>query len=105
MVPRQKDQTRSPREVILSKTENSIGTTAVRETHRFDEGRLAEWMISNVGCYRGPLTVEQFRGGQSNPNYKLVTPDRSYVLRRKPPGEVIKTAHAVGRGAKGLSAL
>jgi aminoglycoside phosphotransferase (APT) family kinase protein len=89
----------------LSKTENSVGTTPVRETHRFDEGRLAEWMTSNVGGYRGPLSVEQFRGGQSNPTYRLVTPDRSYVLRRKPPGQLIKGAHAVEREAKVLSAL
>jgi len=89
----------------MSKTENSIGTTPVREAHMFDEGRLAEWMTSNVGGYKGPLTVEQFRGGQSNPTYKLVTPDRFYVLRRKPPGQLLKGAHAVEREAKVLSAL
>jgi aminoglycoside phosphotransferase (APT) family kinase protein len=89
----------------LSKTEHSIGTTPVRETHRFDEGRLAEWMAFNVDGYRGPLTIEQFKGGQSNPTYKLVTPDRSYVLRRKPPGQLIKGAHAVEREARVLSAL
>jgi aminoglycoside phosphotransferase (APT) family kinase protein len=90
----------------VSEAENhNIGTTSVRETHRFDEGRLAEWMAINVDGYRGPLSIEQFKGGQSNPTYKLVTIDRSYVLRRKPPGQLVKGAHAVEREAKVLSAL
>ena len=46
---------------------NNVGTTSVRETHRFDEGRLSEWMAINVDGYRGPLSIEQFKGGQSNP--------------------------------------
>jgi len=62
-------------------------------------------MAIHVDNYRGPLTVEQFKGGQSNPTYKLTTPDRSYVLRRKPPGPLIKGAHAVEREARVLSAL
>jgi len=63
----------------------STGTTPVREQHRFDEGRLAAWMVNAIPGFAGPLRVEQFKGGQSNPTYKLVTPERSYVLRRKPP--------------------
>jgi len=85
-------------------TANS-GTSAVREAYRFDEARLAAWMSANVDGYRGPLTVEQFKGGQSNPTYKLVTPTRSYVLRRKPPGPLLKGAHAVEREAAVLRAL
>lgn len=81
------------------------GTTAVRESHRFDEAGLAAWMAIHVEGYEGPLTVEQFRGGQSNPTYKLITPGRSYVLRRKPPGTVVKGAHAVDREAQVLTAL
>jgi aminoglycoside phosphotransferase (APT) family kinase protein len=81
------------------------GTTAVRETHRFDETRLAAWLQANIADYAGPLVVEQFKGGQSNPTYKLVTPGRSYVLRRKPPGQLLKGAHAIEREAKVLSAL
>ncbi|MFW2830093.1 phosphotransferase [Sphingomonas sp. ID0503] len=81
------------------------GTTAVREAHRFDEARLASWLQDHVDGYEGPLTVEQFKGGQSNPTYKLVTPSRSYVLRRKPPGRLLKGAHAVEREARILSAL
>lgn len=83
----------------------NAGTTAVREAHRFDEARLARWMDENVEGFRGPLTVEQFRGGQSNPTYKLVTPSRCYVLRRKPPGPLPKGAHAVEREARVLAAL
>ena len=85
-------------------TANS-GTTPVRAGYAFDEARLAAWLADNVAGYAGPLTVEQFKGGQSNPTYKLVTPGRSYVLRRKPPGELLPGAHAVDREAKVLSAL
>ena len=56
-------------------------------------------------AFAGPLTVEQFKGGQSNPTYKLVTPAGSYVLRRKPPGQLLKGAHAVEREARVLAAL
>jgi aminoglycoside phosphotransferase (APT) family kinase protein len=83
----------------------NAGTTPVREAHRFDQAALERWLVVNVADYAGPLTVEQFRGGQSNPTYKLVTPGRSYVLRRKPPGELLKGAHAVEREATVLSAL
>lgn len=81
------------------------GTTAVRAGHRFDEAALGEWMQAHVEGYAGPLFVEQFSGGQSNPTYKLVTPARSYVLRRKPPGELLKGAHAIDREARVLTAL
>jgi aminoglycoside phosphotransferase (APT) family kinase protein len=83
----------------------NAGTTPVREGYRFDEAALSRWMEANVEGFAGPLTVEQFKGGQSNPTYKLVTPARAYVLRRKPPGPVLKGAHAVEREAQVLSAL
>lgn len=86
-------------------TSANSGTTPVREGYRFDEGRLARWMRENVAGFAGPLTVEQFRGGQSNPTYKLVTPARAYVLRRKPPGELLPGAHAVDREARVLTRL
>ncbi|CDO38144.1 MULTISPECIES: phosphotransferase [Novosphingobium] len=85
--------------------EANTGTTAVREGYAFDEASLTKWLEANVEGFEGPLTVEQFKGGQSNPTYKLVTPSRSYVLRRKPPGKLLKGAHAVEREAKVLSAL
>jgi aminoglycoside phosphotransferase (APT) family kinase protein len=81
------------------------GTTPVREGYSFNEAALAIWLAENVPGYAGPLTVEQFRGGQSNPTYKLITPHRAYVLRRKPPGQLLKGAHAVEREAKVLQAL
>jgi aminoglycoside phosphotransferase (APT) family kinase protein len=86
-------------------SDGNSGTSAVREGYRFDEQALAGWMDANVEGYAGPLTVEQFRGGQSNPTYKLVTPGRSYVLRRKPPGQLLKGAHAVEREASVLVGL
>jgi aminoglycoside phosphotransferase (APT) family kinase protein len=81
------------------------GTTSVREGYHFDVGALDRWMRENVSGFSGPLTVAQFSGGQSNPTYKLITPGKSYVLRRKPPGELLRGAHAVDREALVLSKL
>jgi len=85
--------------------EANSGTTAVRAGYAFDEAALAGWMAGAIPGFIGPLTVEQFKGGQSNPTYKLVTPGKSYVLRRKPPGVLLPGAHAVDREAKVLTAL
>jgi aminoglycoside phosphotransferase (APT) family kinase protein len=81
------------------------GTKPVEERHRFDEARLDTWMRENVEDYRGPLTVSQFKGGQSNPTYRLDTPDRAYVLRRKPFGKLLPSAHAVDREYRVITAL
>jgi aminoglycoside phosphotransferase (APT) family kinase protein len=86
-------------------SEKFRGTTAIREAHRFDESGLADWLGQNVAGYGGPLAIEQFKGGQSNPTYKLITPERSYVMRRKPPGLLLPGAHAVEREARVVSAL
>jgi len=83
----------------------NVGTSPIRSGYGFDEGALAQWLEANVPDYRGPLTVEQFNGGQSNPTYKLITPARSYVLRRKPPGALLKGAHAIEREVRVLTAL
>ncbi len=80
-------------------------TLPVRPALAFDEVALARWMEANVEGYHGPLTVEQFKGGQSNPTYKLTTPAKAYVLRRKPPGTLLKGAHAVEREARVVSAV
>jgi aminoglycoside phosphotransferase (APT) family kinase protein len=85
--------------------EANVGTAQVREAHRFDEAALDRWMGTHVEGYAGPLMVEQFNGGQSNPTYKLVTPARAYVLRRKPPGQLLKGAHAIEREFQVLSGL
>src|SRR5690242_18501114 len=89
----------------MSELVSFAGTGAVREGHRFDEAALDLWMAANVRDYSGPLTVEQFNGGQSNPTYRLVTPARTYVMRRKPRGELLKGAHAVEREARVLIML
>lgn len=62
-------------------------------------------MAAHVDGYAGPLEVAQFKGGQSNPTYRLSTPTRNYVLRRKPPGQTVQGAHAVDREARILQAL
>lgn len=83
----------------------NTGTTPVRAGYAFDEAALDKWLRVHVDGYAGPLVVEQFKGGQSNPTYKLITPTRSYVMRRKPPGQLLKGAHAVEREAKVLTGL
>lgn len=79
--------------------------SAVREGMGFDEDRLGEWLGDMVPGYAGPLSVRQFDGGQSNPTYLLETPGAKYVLRRKPPGVLLKSAHAVDREFRVLGAL
>jgi aminoglycoside phosphotransferase (APT) family kinase protein len=81
------------------------GTREVHERHRFDEARLARWMEANVRGFRGPLSVREFRGGQSNPTYRLEAASGRYALRRKPPGVLLPSAHAVDREYRVLSAL
>ena len=71
----------------------------------FDEAALARWMAAHVDGFAGPLEVAQFNGGQSNPTYRLTTPGARYVLRRKPPGPLLKGAHDVLREARVLAAL
>jgi aminoglycoside phosphotransferase (APT) family kinase protein len=76
-----------------------VGTKAVSDQHAFDTAALAHWLEKNLDGFKGPLAVEMFKGGQSNPTYKLLTPDQSYVMRAK-PGPVAKllpSAHAVER--------
>ncbi len=81
------------------------GTGEVRQGQEIDPARLDVWMRENVEGYAGPLTIEQFKGGQSNPTYKLLTPNQNYVLRRKPPGILLPSAHAVDREYKVITAL
>jgi aminoglycoside phosphotransferase (APT) family kinase protein len=89
----------------MDRSAQNSGTIEVRTAHRFDRSSLEHWMAKNVAGFVGPLQVEQFKGGQSNPTYKLVTPARSYVLRRKPPGKLLPGAHAVDREYRVISAL
>ena len=89
----------------FSKDLEFSGTKGVEDRHRFDEIQLDAWMRKHVEGYAGPLTVLQFKGGQSNPTYRLDTPGRSYVMRRKPFGKLLPSAHAVDREFRLISAL
>jgi len=83
----------------MSNFDNFVGTREVSESHRFDVAALQAWLSAHMPGFKGPLQVEMFKGGQSNPTYKLVTPGKSYVMRAK-PGPVAKllpSAHAIER--------
>ena len=90
---------------MSSATDENLGTTPVRQGYAFDIAALANWMEANVAGFTRPIEVEQFKGGQSNPTYKLITPGKHYVLRRKPPGQTLGGAHAVDREARILTGL
>ena len=85
--------------------ESNRGTRPVADAHRFEVAALERYLDAHIAGFRGPVQVEQFRGGQSNPTFRLVTPGHTYVLRRKPPGKLLPSAHAVDREYKVLSAL
>ncbi|BCA60802.1 aminoglycoside phosphotransferase [Sphingomonas sp. HMP9] len=82
-----------------------VGTIAVGERDKLDLVKLDAWMTTNVAGYAGPLTYAKFAGGQSNPTYRLDTPDRAYVLRRKPFGPILPSAHAVDREYRVIAGL
>jgi aminoglycoside phosphotransferase (APT) family kinase protein len=90
---------------IMDRQEAFTGTREVAAPLRFDAARLESWLTARVPGFAGPLTVRQFKGGQSNPTYLLETPGRRYVLRRKPPGKLLPSAHAVDREFRVISAL
>ncbi len=84
----------------------TIGSTVdVASGTAFDEARLAAYLGGAVPGFSGPMQVQQFQGGQSNPTYLLITPDTRYVLRRKPEGVLLKSAHAVDREFRVTRAL
>lgn len=81
------------------------GASAVRHGFEIDAGALDRYLSAHLDGYRGPLEVAQFEGGQSNPTYLLSTPGGRYVLRRKPPGTLLPSAHAVDREYRVIAAL
>jgi aminoglycoside phosphotransferase (APT) family kinase protein len=81
------------------------GTKEVAPALSIDAGRLCDYLTEKIPNFKGPLTIRQFRGGQSNPTYLLDTPARRYVLRRKPPGKLLPSAHAVDREFRIIAAL
>src|SRR5215213_3482080 len=91
----------------MAELDHFIGTRPVSDKHAFDVAALTDWLGKNLEGFKGPLTVEMFKGGQSNPTYKLVTPRQSYVMRAK-PGPVAKllpSAHAIEREFTVMSGL
>ena len=84
-----------------------IGTRPVADQHAFDTGALQAWLQTQLSGYAGPLTVEQFKGGQSNPTFKLVTPGAAYVMRSKPgpAAKLLPSAHAIEREYRVMAAL
>ena len=82
--------------------------TGVGETPahlQFDAGALEKYLSAHMPACKGPFTIEKFKGGQSNPTYLLTTPTAKYVLRRKPPGKLLPSAHAVEREYAAMTAL
>lgn len=90
---------------MSTRQDQFTGTKTVQAHLRFDHARLDSWMAEHVDGYAGALEVREFKGGQSNPTYELVTPAQRYVLRRKPPGVLLPSAHAVDREFRVIDAL
>src|SRR6185437_5665083 len=87
------------RQQAFSGTKDAAGVLAL------DTARLHAYLAQHIAGFAGRLTIKQFKGGQSNPTYLLETPARRYVLRRKPPGKLLPSAHAVDREFRVISAL
>jgi len=80
-------------------------TIEIREMHRFDQAALVAYMKENVSGFTGSLSIKQFVGGQSNPTFLMTDGIRGYVMRKKPPGELLPSAHQVDREYKVMKAL
>ncbi len=87
--------------------EQYTGTRPVAASHAFDTAALQSYLQTALTGFAGPLSVEQFKGGQSNPTYKLITPDRSYVMRTKPgpAARLLPSAHAIEREFRVMQGL
>lgn len=91
----------------MSTFDHFVGTRPVSDQHAFDVPALTAWMQGHVQGFDGPLQVEMFKGGQSNPTYKLITPGRSYVMRSKPGpvARLLPSAHAIEREFRVMKGL
>jgi aminoglycoside phosphotransferase (APT) family kinase protein len=91
----------------MESMEQFIGTQAVSARHAFDTAALEHHLQRTLPGFEGPLTIEQFKGGQSNPTYKLVTPRQAYVMRTKPgpAAKLLPSAHAIEREFRVMRAL
>jgi aminoglycoside phosphotransferase (APT) family kinase protein len=81
------------------------GATLVAPVHSFEPAALAGYLRAHVDDPAQNLAIEQFQGGQSNPTYRITTDERRYILRRKPPGKLLPSAHAIDREYRVMSAL
>ena len=81
----------------MDASKDFVGTIEPTGQDVIDETKLAAWMDANVEGFTDPVTVRKFAGGQSNPTYRLDSPSGAYVLRRKPFGPLLPSAHAVDR--------
>ncbi|MDQ1346102.1 MAG: hypothetical protein QG586_1633, partial [Pseudomonadota bacterium] len=86
-------------------TSGRPGVREVSDRHRFDEQALARGLGRHVNGFRGPATIRQFTGGQSNPTFLVEAASGDYVLRKRPPGVLLDTAHQVDREFRILAAL
>ena len=91
--------------MTIDRQQAFTGTKDAAPALQLDAARLENYLAAQVKGFAGPLTVKQFKGGQSNPTYLLQTPARRYVLRRKPPGKLLPSAHAVDREYRVIRAL
>jgi aminoglycoside phosphotransferase (APT) family kinase protein len=89
----------------VDRTQSNTGTKPISDRLRFDEAAFEGWIADHVPGFRGPIRVSQFKGGQSNPTYRVDAASGSYVLRRKPPGKLLPGAHAVEREYRVIAAL
>src|SRR5262245_13664108 len=91
----------------MESMEQFVGTKAVSERHAFDVAALQRHLQRELSGFAGPLRVEQFKGGQSNPTYKLITPEQTYVMRTKPgpAAKLLPSAHAIEREFRVMLAL
>ena len=89
----------------MEATDEFVGTRPIAAAHAFDVPALEGYLRDRLPGWHGAIQVEQFRGGQSNPTYRLTMENRRYVLRRKPPGKLLPSAHAVEREYRVISAL
>lgn len=83
----------------------ALGSIQVRDAHRFDFEALVAYLEANLPGYEGPLSIEQFSSGQSNPTFKLSAASGNYVLRKKPPGKLLPSAHMIEREYRIFEAL
>ena len=96
-----------PAPISSQNFEHFKGTKPVSKQHEFDVQALATWLYTSTGADFGAMTIEQFKGGQSNPTFKLVTPERAYVMRAKPgpAAKLLPSAHMIEREFEVMTGL